>query len=45
MQFTSVKDGTPSLRKLYALYEETAHEILDEIDVDSHFYHNIFDIS
>ena len=29
---------------LYSFYEETPEEILDETDVDSYFYHNIFDI-
>ena len=38
----SVKKQIPSLSKLYSLYEETLEEFLDETDVDSYFYHNIF---
>ena len=41
----SVKKHIPSLCKLYSFYEETPEEFLDETDVDSCFYHNIFDIS
>ena len=40
----SVKKQIPSLCKLYSFYEEIP-EFLDETDVDSYFYHNIFDIS
>ena len=40
----SVKKQIPSLCKLYSFYEEIPEEFLDEIDVDSCFYHNIFDI-
>ena len=32
----------PSLCKLYSFYEEIPEEFLDETDVDSSFYHNIF---
>ena len=31
--------------KLYSIYEEIPEEFLDEIDVDSYFYHNILDNS
>ena len=41
----SVKKQIPSLCKLYSFYEEIPDEFLDETDVDSYFYHNIFDIS
>ena len=41
----SVKKQIPSLCKLYSIYEELPEEFLDETDVDSYFYHNIFDIS
>ena len=41
----SVKKQTPSLCKLYSFYEEKPHERLDETDLDSHSYHNTFDIS
>ena len=41
----SVKKLIPSLCKLYSFYEEIPEEFLDETDVDSYFYHNIFDIS
>ena len=41
----SVKKLIPSLCKLYSFYEEIPQEFLDETDVDSFFYHNIFDIS
>ena len=32
------------LCKLYSFYEEIPEEFLDGTDVDSYFYHNIFDI-
>ena len=35
----------PSLCKLYSFYEEILEEFLDETDVDSYFYHDIFDSS
>ena len=41
----SVKKQIPSLCKLCSFYEEIPEEFLDETDVDSYFYHNIFDIS
>ena len=41
----SFKKQIPSLCKLYSFYEEKPEEFLDETDVDSYFYHNIFDIS
>ena len=41
----SVKKQIASLCKLYSFYEEIPEEFLDETDVDSYFYHNIFDIS
>ena len=41
----SVIKQIPSLCKLYLFYEEIPEEFLDETDVDSYFYHNIFDIS
>ena len=41
----SVKKRTPSLCKLYSFYEEIPEEFLDQTDVDSYFYHNVFDIS
>ena len=41
----SVKKQIPSLRKLYSFYEEIPEKFLDDNDVDSYFYHNIFDIS
>ena len=41
----SVKKQFPSLCELYSFYEEIPEEFLDETDVDSYFYHNIFDIS
>ena len=41
----SVKKQIPSLCKLYSFYEEIPDEYLGETDVDSYFYHNIFDIS
>ena len=40
----SVKKRIPRFSKLYSFYEEKTEEFLDETDVDSHFYHNIFDI-
>ena len=39
----SVKEQIPSLCKLYSFYEDLTEEFLDETDVDSYFYHNIFD--
>ena len=41
----SVKKEIPSLCKLYSFYEEIPAEFLGETDLDSYFYHNIFDIS
>ena len=41
----SVKKQIPGLCKLYSFYEEKPEEFLDETNVDSHFYHNISDIS
>ena len=41
----SVKKQIPSLCKLYSFCEEIPEEFLDETDVDSYFYHNIFDLS
>ena len=41
----SVRKQIPSLCKLYSFYEEIPEEFLDETDVHSYFYHNIFDIS
>ena len=41
----STKMQNSSLCKLYSIYEETPEEFLDEIYVDSYFYHNILDIS
>ena len=41
----SVKKRIHSLCKLYSFNEEVPEEFLDETDVDSCFYHNIFDIS
>ena len=40
-----VKKQIPSLCKLYSFYEEIPEAFLDGTDVDSYFYHNIFDIS
>ena len=41
----SVKKRIPSLCKLYSIYEDLPEQFLDETDVDSYFYQNIFDIS
>ena len=41
----SVRKQIPSLCKLYSSDEEISEDFLDETDLDSHFYHNIFDIS
>ena len=41
----SVKKQIPNLCKIYSFYEEIPEEFLDETDVDSYFYRNIFDIS
>ena len=41
----SVKKQIASLCKLYSFYEEIPEVFLDETDVDSYFYHNIFGIS
>ena len=35
----------PSLCKLQSFYEEIPEEFLDETDVDTYFYHKLFDIS
>ena len=39
------KKQIPSLCRLCLFNEEKPEECLDETDVDSYFYHNIFDIS
>ena len=41
----SVRKQIPSLSKLYKNYEEVPERFLDETDVDSHFYHNVWDIA
>ena len=41
----SVKNYMPSLSQLFSIWEEKSKEFSDEIDVDSYFYHNVFDIS
>ena len=41
----TVEKQIPIVCKLYSFYEEIPEEFLDETDVDSYFYHNIFDIS
>ena len=40
----SVKKQIRSLCKLYSYYEEISEEFLDETDVDSCFYYNVFEI-
>ena len=45
MYLLSVKKKTPSLCTLFSFYKKTPEELADEADKDSHFYHNIFDIS
>ena len=44
-QSMSTKKQISSLCKLYSIYEEIPAEFLDETDIDSYFFHNIFDIS
>ena len=41
----SIKKKIPSLSKFYTLYEEVPESFLDEIDVDSYFYHNTLDLA
>ena len=41
----SVKKQIPSLCKLHSFYEKIPEEFLDETDVDSYFYQNIYDNS
>ena len=41
----STKKQIPNLSNLYTIYEEVPRGFLDEIDVDSYFYHNILDIA
>ena len=41
----SVKKRIPTLCKLYSFNKEIPEEFLDETDIDSFFYHKIFDIS
>ena len=45
MNLMFVKKQIASLCKLYSFYAEIPEEFLDEIDVDSHFYHSAFDLS
>ena len=44
-QSMSTQKQISSLCKLYSAYEEIPEEFFDKTDVDSNFYHNIFDIS
>ena len=44
-QSMSTKKQSSSLCNLYSIYEEIPESFLDETDVDSYFYHKIFDIS
>ena len=41
----SVKKQFPSLFKLHSFWKETPHVSPDDTDVESFFYHNVFDIS
>ena len=41
----STKKQISGLCKLYSKYEEIPEEVLDKTEVDSYFYHNIWDIS
>ena len=41
----STKKQFSSSCKLYSVYEEIPEAFLDETDVDSYYYHNIYDIS
>ena len=41
----AVKKQIPSLCKRFLIYEEIPEEFLDETDVGSYSYHNIFDVS
>ena len=41
----SIKKQSPISCKFYSIYEKIPEEFLEETDVDSFFYHNIFDIS
>ena len=41
----SVKKQIPSLCKLFSFHEEIPEEFLDDTNVDSYFYRNVFDIS
>ena len=41
----SVKKQIPSFVQNFSFYDELPEEFLDETDVDSYFYHKIFDIS
>ena len=38
----SVKKQIPSLCKLYSFYEEVPEDFLEENDVESYLYHNVF---
>ena len=41
----SAKKEIPNSCILYSIYEEKPEKFLDETDVDSNFYYNIFDVS
>ena len=41
----STKKQTSNLCKLFSVYDEIPEKILEETDVDSYFYHNVFAIS
>ena len=40
----SITNQIPSLCKRFSFYEEIPEEFLDETDVDTYFYLNVFDI-
>ena len=45
MKLLSFEKQIPSLCKLHSFHEKKPEEFMDESDVESYFYHNIFDIS
>ena len=41
----SIRKQSPSLSKLYTIYEEVSENCLEETDIDSYFHHNFLDIA
>ena len=41
-EWMPIKNQLPMLSKHYSFYKEFPEDLLDEVDIDSNFYHSIF---